>query len=468
MERTRVGREMVSDVAPPPEGASASTIWHLPYEVLVLVFRELDARSLARVAATCSVLYGGKSQPMVPVEDVLRQRIVACGRICPAHLPVGHCAWTVHLAWLEQRRDEARLPVASALHSSVFLTVRGQLFGCGRLVRPTDVPDDVGLEYDAQTPEPLEAMTGMNIACVSAGGAGGVVAVSVTGDVYSWGTCYFATLGHGRAVGNVPMRVQALMGHCVLSVSSGYEHCLAVTEAGAVFSWGWNFHGQCGHGISGVDHLQPRLVEALAGVRPRIVSAGDNHSIVVTECGSVYSFGGGLHGQLGHGIETCSNVPKLVDALRHVHISAASAGFYHTIAVARDGSAFTWGYNAEGQLGHGYIGGCQLLPQMIRTLVNVESVAAGVGYSCAVTSGGELYTWGDGNDGRLGHDNMESLYVPVRVDALRFERVAAVSAGALHTLVATKGGCVFGWGSGIAFGTSAGAVLSPVRLCSGE
>ena len=55
------------------------------------------------------------------------------------------------------------------------------------------------------------------------------------------------------------------------------------------------------------------------GVRARSASAGASHSLVVTEEGTVYSFGRGYNGQLGHGAfgyENCD--PAIVDALRHI------------------------------------------------------------------------------------------------------------------------------------------------------
>ena len=80
----------------------------------------------------------------------------------------------------------------------------------------------------------------------------------------------------------------------------------------------------------------------------------------------------------------------MVDALCHVRIAAAAAGYNHTLALAEDGMAFSWGNNVEGQLGLGRIGGIEPLPQKIK----VCSVAAEILTSCAVTAAGELFTWG--------------------------------------------------------------------------
>ena len=56
-------------------------------------------------------------------------------------------------------------------------------------------------------------------------------------------------------------------------------------------------------------------------------------------------------GLLGHGSDEDEHSPKMVDALRHVRIAAASAGVFHSLALAEDGTVFFWGLNETGQLG---------------------------------------------------------------------------------------------------------------------
>ena len=137
--RTRGGGSAaLAGVAPPPAHQAVDadqaplTLLQLPDEVLVLLLGRLDARSLARVAATCSELYRDKPPPMMsPVEEVLRQRAAARGHECPDRLRHEFFSWAAHLARLDRRREEAWAPVAAGSACSFFAAEGGLLMSCG-------------------------------------------------------------------------------------------------------------------------------------------------------------------------------------------------------------------------------------------------------------------------------------------------------------------------------------------------
>jgi len=83
-----------------------------------------------------------------------------------------------------------------------------------------------------------------------------------------------------------------------------------------------------------------------------------------------------------------------------------ACGSGHTCALTDNGSLWTWGDNKYGQLGHG---NQQDLgqPTRVTTLQAVDSVtvvACGQEFTAAVLANGQLYTWGLGWNGQLGHD----------------------------------------------------------------
>ena len=82
--------------------------------------------------------------------------------------------------------------------------------------------------------------------------------------------------------------------------------------------------------------------------------------------------------------------PQVVTALAGIHVVAVSASGYHSLAVSDDGRVFAWGWNGEGQVGTGSIGGPTPTPQAATGLagVHVAAVAAGWRHSLAVTADG--------------------------------------------------------------------------------
>ena len=170
-------------------------------------------------------------------------------------------------------------------------------------------------------------------------------------------------MGHGDEESQwQPKKVEALAGQSVVAVSAGGSHSLALTADGAVWSWGGGSDGQLGHGNQ-QRQLLPRRVETLAGQRVVAVSAGGNHSLVITASGAVWSWG--LGGSLGHGDQRNQLLPKKVEAFAGRRVVAVSVGVYHSLAITANGAAYAWGEGEDGCLGHGEDLSNQLLPKKI-------------------------------------------------------------------------------------------------------
>ena len=142
------------------------------------------------------------------------------------------------------------------------------------------------------------------------------------------------------------------------------------------------------------------------------------------------------------------------------------AGEHHTIAVTAEGGLYTWGTGMA--IGHG---GDHTTQCLAPTRVNgggigevvVVQVAAGDDHSMALTASGELYSWGQGGNGELGHGDEESLAVPRVVDGI--EGVVGIASGSCHSLVTTVDGRVlaFGYG-GLGLGEGVYEALTPTAI----
>jgi E3 ubiquitin-protein ligase HERC2 len=162
------------------------------------------------------------------------------------------------------------------------------------------------------------------------------------------------------------------------------------------------------------------------------------------------SWGRGNHGCLGHGDTISKTSPTKIKNLSN--ISDLACGWSHSLCIDANGKLFTFGKGAEGQLGHGKTDDV-LLPKIVEFFQTppliVVAVAAGYGHS-AILAGPrrEMYTFGWGEHGQLGHGNIESLTEPLVVKALFTERLDLISCGGFHTLALTEEGTCWSWGDG--------------------
>jgi len=85
--------------------------------------------------------------------------------------------------------------------------------------------------------------------------------------------------------------------HKVTDIQCGKEHCLLLTEHGQVYSWGGGSRGQLGHGVLSNEE-KPRLVSALDGMKIKKIAAGGWHSAVLSQFDDLYMFGWNESGQL--------------------------------------------------------------------------------------------------------------------------------------------------------------------------
>ena len=164
---------------------------------------------------------------------------------------------------------------------------------------------------------------------------------------------------------------------------------------------------------------------------------------------SLWIWGSDIYGRLGQGTENHHiSRPTEVKAFSGVGLIAGTCGSAHNIVIDSDNRCYTWGKCHYGQLGHGEIDQNELVPRPVAALndVKVKSVAAGDSHVLAITTTGQLYTWGVGFYGCLGHNDEKALTLPKLVEALKDEHLVAAAGGAFHSLAVTTSGSLFVWG----------------------
>uniref|UniRef100_A0A7S4PZY7 RCC1-like domain-containing protein n=1 Tax=Alexandrium monilatum TaxID=311494 RepID=A0A7S4PZY7_9DINO len=280
--------------------------------------------------------------------------------------------------------------------------------------------------------------------------------VSENGEVYTWGYGKDGQLGQGETKDvHTPKAVRTLQSKLIRHVSCAEHHVAAVSDSGILFTWGKGQNGRLGHGGT-ESELLPKAVEALAGHHVSQVSCGDFHTAcMLLNPPHVYTWGLGLSGRLGHGDESDRNLPTLVEALAAAHVTHVACGGHHSATIHdASGQLFTWGGGAFGKLGHGNRL-AQTTPKVVAALQSRKLVQVSLGphHSAALTQKGEVFTWGQA--GRLGHASQGAEVdemVPRQVMALSSVFVLQVSCGHSHCAVVTETGDVWAWGSSRAFG----------------
>ena len=167
-----------------------------------------------------------------------------------------------------------------------------------------------------------------------------VIIVAYSFQVFSVGSNESGQLGLGDRVDRkAPREVNFLSEKFVNSISSGPQHCCAISKTGQLFSWGDSRYGQCGQGEKGIFTTPCRVnfEERNAGFRIQDVSCGEQHTLAIDSQGALWSWGSGLATGLGQGDEEIL-VPKMVTKMSKKRVVQIACGKYHSIALVQDAS----------------------------------------------------------------------------------------------------------------------------------
>jgi len=238
-------------------------------------------------------------------------------------------------------------------------------------------------------------------------------------------------------------------------LSLGASHACAVTTAGKVECWGKDDFGQLGDGTVGMPTLRPYAAEiANAHVNIAAVVTGDNHSCALKADGNVLCWGANNVGQLGSFSNTPSPSPVEVayigPNLDEVPATQLATGISHTCALTSTRRVLCWGEGSNGQLGNGLEMDSNV-PVWVNgidgTTLQAIAVAAGGHHSCALLANNTVHCWGFNSSGQLGIGNQLSKSGPTEVTSLAGKNVTSMAAGRVFTCALTSLGEVWCWGN---------------------
>jgi alpha-tubulin suppressor-like RCC1 family protein/uncharacterized protein YjdB len=307
----------------------------------------------------------------------------------------------------------------------------------------------------------VSVISSVTFASVAAGGAH-TCALTTSGAAYCWGRGESGQLGVkvpttrcSTDAGPIPCSMVPLSvagGLSFTQLAGGGAHTCGLKSDGAAYCWGSNGNGQLGDNSTS-DREAP--VPVATGLRFASIDAGAQHTCGLTSDGTAYCWGLNNRGQLGDGTTTSSSVPVAVAGGRTFQqiVAGGFTGpgvptFGYTCALTSSGEAYCWGDNERGQLGAGATDlTAHPLPAPVSEGLTFAGLSAGLGrHSCGLTGGGSAYCWGENTFGALGNGSMSDSPVPVPVSGgLAFAQL--IAGGFIgHTCGLTAGGTAYCWG----------------------
>jgi alpha-tubulin suppressor-like RCC1 family protein len=330
----------------------------------------------------------------------------------------------------------------------------------GELGRPSPMNDPTPLRV------PLPPAS--NGAAAIASGAGHSLVIGSDGRLYAFGSNTYGQLGTGANLGSstpnptpTAVNLPGAAGR-VAQTAGGEDVTLALTSTGQLYSFGNNVRGELGRGIDdgGADVARPTPTQVALPGPVREMAAGEFQGLAITSDDRLFAWGENNFGQLGvatnAGTENAVATPEQVPLTHTGRFVSLAAGGEHTLVLTATGEVFSFGNDRYGQLGRaaGATGfaSSPALVQFPRLSGKIVAIAAGQEHSLALSSAGRLYAFGDNRSGRLGRPANDATDAANQTPALvtlpaKAGSVIQIAAGADYSLALTSSGTLFGFGN---------------------
>ncbi|XP_064348600.1 secretion-regulating guanine nucleotide exchange factor isoform X2 [Camelus dromedarius] len=338
-------------------------------------------------------------------------------------------------------------------HSAI-VTDEGDLFVCGL---NKDGQLGLGHTEDVLYFTPCKSLLGCPVQQVACGWDFTII-LTENGQVLSCGSNSFGQLGvpHGPRRCVFPQAVE-LLREMVVSIAAGLRHALAATASGLVYQWGTGLASSGRRLCPGqtlplfLTAKEPNRVTGLENSQAICVLAGSDHSASLTDAGELYVWGSNKHGQLASQAAFLP-VPQKIEAhcFQNEKVTAVWSGWTHLVAQTETGKVFTWGRADYGQLGRtlesheGWKPEKQdsslpcsrtskSTPSPLHCLTGATEVSCGSEHNLAVM-GGVCHSWGWNEHGMCGDGTEANVWAPQPMQALRSLSGLRVGCGAGHSL----------------------------------
>ena len=235
----------------------------------------------------------------------------------------------------------------------------------------------------------------------------------------------------------------------IQQISLGSEHTLCISNKGKLYSFGWNNYYQCG--VKN-DDLENTNIENLNEIKinHRIIgiSAGEDHSLIVTEEGYLYGFGLNNNGQLCYSFDKHKtiNKPTFIKSFKNSFISDIQCTGNISFILNTTGTAFICPWEDECKEIH-----YNPLKLYFTNKESITSISCGDNFVMFTSKDGNLFSMGSNNKfGQLGLGDAQPRYSPTIIEYFETNniKIIQVSCGYSHVLALSEDGKSFSWGLG--------------------
>lgn len=319
--------------------------------------------------------------------------------------------------------------------------------------------EDTGVNPMESTPGEVDMgafIPGTKIAQVAACDSASFV-LTEDGSVYGWGTFRGAdgVIGFTDTIRTQPTPMLLPDLKNITKLACGANHVLALDISGKVYSWGSGGQYQLGrkpvtrHG--GVKAgLKPEACGRFTAKQHAVdIAAGSYHSFYLDNHGKVWSWGLNNFSQTGHSDESGMSdamvlIPRIVESLEDFNVVGFDGGEHHSVACTEDGKLLTWGRVDGHQVGlkselfnqdnavYDDRGKPRILiePTPVPDIEGIKFVTAGTDSSLALNDAGRAYSWGFSGNYQTGQGTMDDIEVPTLIDNTAVKTRKLVWAGA--------------------------------------
>lgn len=197
-----------------------------------------------------------------------------------------------------------------------------------------------------------------------------------------------------------------------------------------LYTWGQNSFGKLG--LSTLeDSFFPHPI-LMPSIQFSQVSCGASLTVALSSTGEIYNWGRLLYPKGSNPNFKNQMFPCLVKELKEIRFCKVTAGNNHVLALDNRGDVWAWGEGICGQLGHGTMDN-EFYPKRIESLAGfrIVDIAAGAAHSAAVTKTCNCIVWGKNSAKQLGTGDNKERILPTVVLSLKADKVKC---GSFHTL----------------------------------